>query len=157
VKHALLIGEFEVKVDDHNRLSVPTEIRESIQPDRDGNAFYVTIGQNRKPWIYLQNYYESLVDQDASVLLPSSTDLEFDQLHFSSTRLVPLDKAGRLLLPDKLLKRTGTGKNVTLIGARDHMEMWNSADWNAKAEDLERRRGEIALQVRMDRMVKPAS
>jgi MraZ protein len=158
VKYALLTGEFDgLKLDDRNRLLIPAEIRQSIDSDRDGKAFYVTIGQNRKPWLYLQNHYESLVERDTPALLPTATALEFDQLHFSSTHLVPLDKLGRLLLPDKLLKRTGTEKTVTLIGARDHLEVWNGADWGARAKDLEDRRGEIALQARIDRQVKPVS
>jgi MraZ protein len=155
VKYALLTGEFEVSLDDRNRMLIPVDIRQSIEPDRDGKAFYVTIGQNRKPWLYLQNHFESLVEQDTPVLLPATTSLEFDQLHFSSTHLVPWDKLGRLLLPDKLLKRTGTERIATLIGARDHLEVWNRADWNARARDLEERRGEIALQARIDRQAKP--
>jgi MraZ protein len=58
------------------------------------------------------------------------------------------DKQGRILFPEKFLKRSGVGKDVTLLGVRDHLEVWARADWEAEREALNARRAEIALRNR---------
>jgi len=35
---------------------------------------------------------------------------------------------------------------VTLVGVRDHLELWNRSDWNAERESLRRRKAEIAVK-----------
>jgi MraZ protein len=140
VQHAILYGEHELTIDDKNRMLVPAEIRKSLDAERDGEAFFVVIGRNRKPWMYAERYYEHLVSQRQQELTPDEDSLAFDQYHFAMASRVEWDKQGRILLPDKTLKRTGTTKEVTVIGARDHLELWNRADWDARFEDLSRGR-----------------
>ena len=41
-----------------------------------------------------------------------------------------LDKAGRMLVPDRLVRFAGLQKDVVLIGVRDHLELWDAAKWN---------------------------
>jgi MraZ protein len=61
------------------------------------------------------------------------------------------DKQGRVLFPDKFLKRSGVGKDVTLLGVRDHLELWSRTDWEAEREALAARQAEVALKRRMGR------
>jgi MraZ protein len=61
---------------------------------------------------------------------------------------VEMDKQGRILLPDKSLKRSNIQKEVTLLGVRDHLELWNRADWEARRQELERRGPEIAVAAK---------
>ena len=53
------------------------------------------------------------------------------------------DKTGRVLLPDDQMKETGTGKDVMLFGARNHLEIWNRADWEEHRASLRARRKQI--------------
>jgi MraZ protein len=132
-------------------LLIPSEIRKQLNPERDGDAFFVIVGINRKPWLYSERYYESLVFQQAPEITPGEDSLMFDQMNFAMASRVEWDKQGRILVPDKTLKRTGTNKEVTLIGARDHIELWNRPDWEAWEIELDRRRAEIALKAKQAR------
>lgn len=136
MKHAVLYGEHELTLDDKNRLLVPAEIRKSLDPERDGQALFVVIGTNRKPWLYPEKYYEFLVSQGQQELTPDDDVLAFDQYHFAMASRIELDKQGRILLPEKTLRRTGTGRSVSLIGARDHLELWNRSEWEARFGQL---------------------
>jgi MraZ protein len=136
MQHAILYGEHELTIDEKNRMLVPAEIRKSLSPQRDGEAFFIVIGKNRKPWLYPEKYYEQLASQGQQALTPSDDALAFDQYHFARASKIEWDKQGRVLLPDKTLKRTGTGREITLIGARDHLELWNRADWERRFDEL---------------------
>lgn len=154
VRHPVLFGEYELTIDDKNRLLVPAEIRRAI-PAEFGEAFFVTImesGGRRVPWLYPEKYYEELVTQLPADVTPGDDSLALDQLLFAMTSKLPWDKQGRILIPDKTLKRGSiAGRDVTLIGARDHLELWNRADWEERREELERRSAEIVTRAKLAR------
>ena len=151
MRHPVLFGEYDLNVDDKNRLLIPSEVRSRIKPEEDGEAWFLVIGTDRRPWLYPEKYYEQLVTRVPGDITPAHDLHEFDQMHFAlASRLEP-DKQGRVVLPDENLKRAGIKKEVTLIGVRDHLELWNRADWEARREELERRGPEIALAAKRAR------
>jgi MraZ protein len=162
VRHPVLYGEFELTIDDKNRLLVPADVRHAFLPEH-GEAFFVVLGMSghaaapRVPWMYPERYYEEMAMQAPSEMTPGEDRVAFDQMYYGLASRVPWDKQGRVLVPDRTLKRAGIGKDVTLIGARDHLELWNRSDWEARREELERRSAEIAARARHERSAKPPS
>ena len=132
----ILYGEHDLTIDDKNRLLVPADVRKLMNSERDGDAFFLVIGVNRKPWLYPEKYYETMVGQVPSDITPDKDLLSRDQLLFGMASRLEWDKQGRVLVPDKTLKRTGLGRDVTLIGVRDHLELWNRTDWEQRREEL---------------------
>ena len=59
----------------------------------------------------------------------------FERMNFALAGKVELDSQGRLLLNEKLRKRAGLKDNVTLVGVRDHIELWNTQDWEQYLSD----------------------
>lgn len=156
LRNPVLYGEYELSIDEKNRLLVPADIRKRLGPETHGEAFFLIVGINRVPWLYPEIYYEQLVSETTpSEITPGEDLLAFDQMNFAMASRLPWDKQGRLLIPDRTLRRTGLGRDVTLIGVRDHLELWNRADWEARREALEARASEIALRAKQARQ-KPA-
>jgi MraZ protein len=151
LRHPVLFGEYDLNIDDKNRLLIPSEVRSRIKPEEDGDAWFMVIGTDRRPWLYPERYYEQLVMRVPGDITPEHDQHQFDQWHFAVISRLEPDKQGRVLLPDKNLKRAGIKKEVTLIGVRDHLELWNRADWEARREELERRGPEIALAAKRAR------
>ena len=149
MQHAILSGEHYLMLDEKNRLLVPSEIRKSLVPERDGDAFFLVVGQNRKPWLYTEKYYEFLVSSGEQQLMPNEDVLAFNQYYFAMASRQELDKAGRILIPEKTLQRTGIKREVTLIGAKDHLEVWNRPEWEQKYEELFRRGPELMLRAQL--------
>ncbi|MBA3273331.1 MAG: hypothetical protein H0T11_05600, partial [Chthoniobacterales bacterium] len=127
---------------------VPAEIRKRIDPVEDGEAFFLVVGVNGKPWMYPERYYESLVMRDPTDVTPEVESLAFDQMNFAMASRLEWDKQGRVLIPDRTLKRTGLGREITIIGVRDHLELWNRTDWDAEREALVARSPEIAIRAK---------
>ncbi len=150
-RHLVLYGEFELTIDDKNRMLIPSEIRRAMTPERDGEALFLVFGINRRPWLYPERQYEAMVARIQQELAPTEDALAFDQMHFAMASRLEWDKQGRVLIPDKTLKRTGLRKEVTLIGVRDHLELWNRDEWEAHREALLARSSEIALRAKQAR------
>lgn len=156
--HAVLHGEHELTLDQKNRVLIPIDVRRSLLSDRDGDAFYLVIGRNRRPWLYTQRYYEQLVSRAQQDLSPNEDLLAFDQFHFAMTSLLEMDKQARVLLPEKILARTGIGREITMIGVRDHLEIWNRADWEARITELLNKQAEVEARAQAAREAsKPSS
>ena len=47
-----------------------------------------------------------------------------------------LDSQGRIIVPTNLLTYAGIEKEVTVIGAGDHIEIWNTNNWNEYFENV---------------------
>ncbi len=153
MRHLVLFGEHELTIDDKNRMLVPSEVRKQIDPERDGEAFFLVLGTDARPWLYPERYYEALVSRDPNELTPHEDSLAYDRMNLGMASRIEWDKQGRVLLPDKFLKRSGMGKEVTLLGVRDHLELWNRSDWEVERETLAARRAEIALKARQARQL----
>jgi MraZ protein len=142
-------GARELTIDDKNRLLIPSDVRRKINPDRDGDAFYLVEGINDKLWLYPELYYDSLVEPEQNELMPDVDALAYDHWNLGSVERIEWDKAGRILIPESFLTTAQLGKEVTLVGSRDHLELWNRSDWNKHLESLRQRKAEIAVKRRL--------
>lgn len=155
-------GEYELTVDEKGRLLVPADVRKELDrgsdadrkpdhdSDRDGNAgLIIVIGQNGKHWIYPEAYYRREVAPilDDPVLDPD--ELNYLMLVFSTARRVVPDKQGRMVLPDgEDFDRNGLGREVMLIGMRNHLQLWKRDEWREHKQQLRSRQGELADRFR---------
>ena len=152
---AIFDGEYELTIDEKSRLLVPAEVRKCLDPERDGAGFVLIVGVNRKPWLYTYRSYEALVSQAEEDFIPDEDALAFDPLFFAMAARVELDKQGRILIPDKTLRRTATGREVVMIGSRNHLEIWNRSDWESQFGENLSRMSELAKRARKARADRP--
>ena len=151
MRHLLLIGEHELTIDEKNRLLIPSEIRKSMNSERDGDAFFLVLGLNRKPWLYPERHYEQLVFQAQPDITPGEEQLDFAHANFALASRLEWDSQGRLLIPEKTMRRTELKREVTLLGARDRLEIWNRSDWESHREQLCARSAEVMMRAKQAR------
>ena len=125
----LLTGEYELTLDDKNRLSIPARLREQMPAEEYEGSFYVVLGVNRVLSIYPDKYYQRIALAVAPRKAAPDEWLVFERINYALAGRVELDRQGRLLIPEKSLRRVKLKEQVTLIGARDHLELWNQEDW----------------------------
>ena len=153
MQNLLFWGEHDLIIDEKNRLTIVSDMRKCINPERDGDSFFVLVGVNRKPWLYPDLYYQSLVSQNSMKMTPGKDVLAYNHTNFGLATKVPIDKQSRVALPDKVLTRTGTQREVTVVGTADHLEVWNRAEWAVRYEELLANLGELPLtgqQIRQE-------
>ena len=59
----------------------------------------------------------------------------FERISFALASKIELDGQGRLLLNERLRKRAGLKDQITLVGVRDHIELWNNESWEQYLSD----------------------
>jgi MraZ protein len=131
----LLTGEYEHVIDDKSRVLVSNKLRNQIDADEHGSNFYIVLGANGILCLYPEKYFERIALAIAPGAAAPDETVAFERMSFALTEKVELDRQGRLLLNERLRKRAGLKDRVTLVGVRDHIELWNSRDWEQYLTD----------------------
>ena len=131
----LFTGDYEHSFDQKNRLSIPARFRQLLSPDTVGDKFYLIIAANKRLCLYPDKYFEELVKRDPAELIPDEKVLQFEQLTFGLARMLEIDNTGRILVPEKMIRRAALGREVVIIGVKDHLEIWNRSDWEQYVEN----------------------
>jgi MraZ protein len=133
---SLLHGEYELTLDDKNRLLIPAEIRRRLNLTDDRTTFFIKLGRNGRPWFYSATRWAELARVGDTGMDLDGADLDRIHLHYAMTHELEWDKQGRTVIPERILRKTSTGKEVMLIGAMDHLELWNRAAWEEHMDGL---------------------
>lgn len=131
----LLTGEYQHVIDSKSRVLVSNKLRGQIDVDEHGSNFYLVLGVNGILCLYPEKYFEQI----ALTVTPGTTApdeaVAFERISFALASKVELDSQGRLLINERLRKRAGLKDHITLIGVRDHIELWNSESWEQYLSD----------------------
>jgi MraZ protein len=131
----MLTGEYEHALDDKNRLFVTNKLRNQIDTDEHGSSFYLIMGTNGVLCLYPEKYFQQIALAGAPRMAAPDEAVAFERLGFALASKVELDRQGRLLLSEKVRKRARLGSALTLVGVRDHIELWNTDNWEKYLSD----------------------
>lgn len=131
----LLTGEYKHTLDSKSRVLISNKLRSQIDTEEHGSNFYLVLGANGILCLYPEKYFEQVVLAGAPDSSAPDEAVNFERMSFALSSRLELDKQGRLLLNEKLRKRAGLGNDITLVGVRDHIEIWNTDSWEQYLED----------------------
>ena len=131
----LLTGEYQHVVDNKSRVLISNKLRNQIDVDEHGSNFYLVLGANGILCLYPEKYFERIVLAMAPGAKAPDEAVTFERMSFAMASKVELDGQGRLLLNERLRTRAGLKDQITLVGVRDHIELWNSEQWEQFLSD----------------------
>lgn len=128
----LFLGEFDHSLDERGRVTLPKKIRQELTRDEvilsrgfDNCIF----GFDREQW-------EKESQKHLETNLTDQKGRETRRYLFSSAEKIEIDKLGRLLLPTHLKEYANIGKEIVVVGAGDHFELWNRQEWTTYTATL---------------------
>lgn len=140
----MLIGEFSYSIDIKGRLNFPAKLRDDM-----GERFILCRG-NGDRCINAYSMEAFSVLSEKLKQYPVSQAKMLRRYLFSGAAEAEPDKQGRIVIPQNLREFAGLTKDVVIIGADDHCEIWDQAEWealqgNMDAEAAEKLMAEIAF------------
>jgi MraZ protein len=144
----LFTGEHEHTIDAKQRLAIPAEIRAQLDAQGQAEALYVGPGANGALWMWPEKTFERMSSAMEATLLPGEEMMEFEELLFPQSRRLEIDKAGRIRLPEQMLKEFDLGETVMVIGMKDHLELRDPAQWQQQRQQSLAKRRDIMLRAR---------
>ncbi|MFW5775080.1 MAG: division/cell wall cluster transcriptional repressor MraZ [Chitinivibrionales bacterium] len=117
-------GRFDYSIDAKGRLNFPAKFRKALAPEA-AETFVICRAPGGCLRAYPQDAWERYEDElDTMPQTPEA--VKFQRLLYSTVSDSSLDSQGRIMLTPKQLEIAGIKKNVTLIGKRGHVEIWDT-------------------------------
>lgn len=126
----MFIGEFFHSFDEKGRVNFPAKLREEL-----GEQFVVTKGLDGCLSVYSMKKWERLSELVEGLPLAKARDLK--RFMFSSATIVNPDRQGRILVTPTLRAYAKITKDVAVIGASDHVEIWDREIWISRNAEMD--------------------
>lgn len=138
----MFIGEYLHSIDPKKRLAIPAKFRGDLK-----SKVVITRGLDKCLFIYPLKVWEALAEKLGSLPMGESGTRSFVRLMLAGATDAPVDKQGRILIPDYLREYAGLSKNVVIAGLYNRLEMWDEKKWKEYKNSAEKNSDEIAEQL----------
>lgn len=138
----MLIGEFEGKLTEKNRLAIPKKIRQELEEGLIISRGYegCLLLLDKKRW----EVFENLINK-SSVLSLSLRDTK--RFILGGAYELELDEQGRFVVPSTLLSYAHITGEVMFIAIRDWVEVWSKIEWENKLNQIIRTAPDLAEEL----------
>lgn len=136
----MFLGEYQTKFTGHGRVILPKKLREEIS----GREIILSKGFENCIWGFAKETFEVEARKQLEVSAVEERARFLRRYFFSSSIRLELDNQGRFVIPESLLEYARVKREVTLIGAGDHFEIWDGHLWNKHLKRVEREYGRLS-------------
>ncbi|HOW53105.1 MAG TPA: division/cell wall cluster transcriptional repressor MraZ [Syntrophorhabdaceae bacterium] len=123
----MFAGRYEYTIDDKSRVSIPARFRESLSQNHDlrlilTNLDGCIVAYPYQEWLNIQEKISSAgsIRKEARAFL---------RYFYSGASECPIDKLGRILIPQALKTDAHIQKSVVIIGVGKKIEVWAKEKW----------------------------
>jgi len=147
-------GTYEHAIDAKHRLAIPSDIRRDLQRglgtgEGDAVVLYCVLGGPDVLCLYTEPGYQRLAEELRESEVDPEQLLDYEELFYANSKRIEMDSAGRVRLPEHLLKQTGLSGEVVIAGAGDHLKIRDRAAWQARMENILKDRPNMLVNPRM--------
>jgi MraZ protein len=133
-------GHYEHSLDSKNRLNIPARFRPAF-----GNGLGLAKWLDPCVAVFTPSGFDEFNDSFVTGLHPLSQQRRDLTRFFSGGSFdAELDSAGRVTLNAQLIEFAQLGKEVVVVGNRDHLEIWDKTRWADDQDRLAPRVSDIA-------------
>lgn len=135
----MFIGEYSHNLDAKGRLIVPSKFREELHA-----SFILTRGLDGCLTIYSLDQWSKIFEEINKLPDTKKATRQYVRVLTSNASECILDNQGRILIPANLAKAVNISKECTVVGANDHIEIWDTATWNAYFDEASKNFEDVA-------------
>ena len=141
----MFYGSFVHNLDNKGRLVIPSKMRDEL-----GLKAYILKGYDGALSIYKESDFNDLIARIKTLSFNKKNARAHLRVQLASVCELDIDKQGRALLPTQLLAKYKIGREVIVIGALDHIEVWNKVDYEAYEKNADSSFEEISEELSED-------
>ncbi|PIR42307.1 hypothetical protein CO058_00985 [candidate division WWE3 bacterium CG_4_9_14_0_2_um_filter_35_11] len=128
----MIIGEYQQKLGDKNRIAFPKKFREEL-----GNRLIMTKGYEGCLVIMSPAQWEEMVSDAVSGPFVSGLVRDTSRFLLASATEIELDSQGRFVVPTYLKEYSELKLEGIFLGLGRWVELWGSEKWNKKRMEVE--------------------
>ena len=127
----MFLGEYEHTIDAKGRMAVPAKYRQQI---KEGAVVSRGMG------ICLSVHPMQRWEEKSAELASNKNNEELRDIErriYASAGEIELDAQGRMIIPARLRAYAHLDSEVSVVGVRDHFEIWDRVTWQTYQEQLD--------------------
>lgn len=127
----MFLGTYQTLFSGKGRVILPKKFRAELK----GLEIVLTRGLDGCIWGFDKKNWEKEARAQLETPITDKKGRDLRRLIFSGTEIAELDSQGRFIIPMALLSYAGINKGVVMIGAGDHIEIWDPNGWEELIRD----------------------
>ena len=135
----MFIGEYQHNLDAKGRIVVPGRFREELH-----ESFILARGLDGCLSIYSLKQWDKMFEEIDKLPTTKKAARQYIRMLTSTATECTLDNQGRIQIPSFLSKPVNITKECVVIGANDHIEIWDKATWDSYYLDASNSFEEVA-------------
>lgn len=123
------IGEYRHTLDDKARVILPRPFRDELD-----KGLVITAWLDNCLTVLPKEGWQRVLTSLRNLQYTDREQRQFTRMMMSSAHSSELDKQGRVTIPARLREYAAIGREVTVVGADDHLELWDLTRWEQYRE-----------------------
>jgi len=128
----MFLGEYQPNITEGSRIALPKKLREQI------NSEEVILSRGFEKCVFVYDKEDWVLEAQKQLEKPI-TDMQTRNLKrylYASATESSIDDQGRFVVPTNLKDYADLSKKTVVIGAGDHIEIWDLETWNAHLDKI---------------------
>jgi MraZ protein len=122
------IGTFYCTLDTKSRLTVPSKFRELVPGEIGSKILVIGKAKDRCLNLLTVDYYDWIIEQ-LGLLPPGPKQRSLIRFYSSESEQLNVDRVGRIQMPAHFIEALGDSRNLVVVGALTHMEVWRQEEF----------------------------
>jgi MraZ protein len=117
----MFVGQSIHSLDNKNRLVLPAKYRSQLSP-----TIYLSLDLDSCLSIYSEEVYSKKAEKINTLSDFDKDSRALKRIFFANSYEVVMDKQGRIMIPNFLLEKVKIEKEVAVVGAFDHIQLFSN-------------------------------
>lgn len=128
----MFLGEYTPNLTDGSRLALPKKLRDQIE----GDDVILSRGFEKCIFVYSKQDWLDEASKQIENPITDAKTRDIKRYMYASATESTIDSQGRMVVPSNLKDYAAIDKDTTVIGAGDHIEIWDTSRWNAHLDKI---------------------
>jgi len=128
----MFLGEYQPNITEGSRIVLPKKLRDQIR----GEELILSRGFERCVFLYDKEDWVLEAQKQVESPITDAKTRDIKRYMYAGAVEVTIDEQGRLVLPASLKDYAGLDKKAAVIGAGDHIEIWDFDNWNKHLDKI---------------------
>jgi MraZ protein len=128
----MFLGEYQPNITEGSRIVLPKKLRDQIR----GEELILSKGFEKCVFVYDKEDWVFEAQKQVENPITDSKTRDIKRYMFSGAVEASIDIQGRIVLPNTLKGYASLDKNTVVIGAGDHIEIWDMKNWEIHSEKI---------------------
>ena len=124
----MFLGEYQPNITEGSRIVLPKKLREQVR----GDDLILSKGFEKCIFVYDKEDWVTEAQKQVENPISDAKTRDLKRYMYAGASESAIDSQGRIVLPASLLSYAEINKKTAVVGAGDHVEIWDLDNWNAR-------------------------